>query len=380
MLAEPRHAPILAPDTRRGDSQAGNPAAPHFDPPEPGSIWSGRSRPDELPMTISPSTFRRIAAATLASLVFIMVTGAAVRLTESGLGCPSWPNCEEGSLAPRDASDAAGMVEFGNRLVTGVVGLFTVAAVVGARKRTPFRRDLYRWAWGLPAWVMGNAIVGAMVVWLHLTPVSVMGHFLLSLGALWNALVLYSKATEPDPAEAEADGEEQAPVARRTRAVPAVVKGCNALLLAAAVALVTGTLVTGSGPHAGDAEAERLGFDISNITRIHGLAVIAFLALTLAVLWRAGRGDTDEEVQKRLRLLVTVIVAQATVGYIQYFNDVPAFLVGLHVLGAATVWLSVLWVNLALTEPEPVASPEPGAARPSETASPTVDAPLPTPS
>jgi len=285
-----------------------------------------------------------------------MVTGAAVRLTGSGLGCPSWPNCEEGSLAPRDATDAAGMVEFGNRLVTGVVGLFTIAAVYGAKRRRPFRADLYRWSWGLPAWVMGNALVGALVVWVHLAPVSVIGHFLLSLGALWNALVLYSKAREPDPADAVAEAE---PAEPRATAVPAVVRGCQALLVAAAVALITGTLVTGSGPHAGDEDAERLGFDISHITRIHGIAVVAFLALTLAVLWRAGKGDTGPEVQRRLRLLVTVIVAQATVGYVQYFNDVPALLVGMHVLGAATVWLATLWVNLGLSEPagEPVTEP-----------------------
>jgi heme a synthase len=310
-------------------------------------------------MTISPSTYRRIAAATVASLVFIMVTGAAVRLTGSGLGCPSWPNCEEGSLAPRDASDAAGMVEFGNRLVTGVVMLFTAAAVLGARRRRPQRRDLYRWAWGLPAWVMGNAIVGAMVVWFHLTPISVMGHFLLSLGALWNALVLYERSTAPDAEPGQA-------IERRARAVPVVVRGSNLLLVAAGAALVTGTLVTGSGPHAGDEEdaADRLGFDISHITRIHGIAVIAFLALTLAVLWRAGKGDTDHEVQRRLRLLVTVIVAQATVGYVQYFNDVPALLVGLHVLGAATVWLAVVWVRLGVTESATGTAPGPSPAEP----------------
>jgi heme a synthase len=320
-------------------------------------------------MTISPSTYRKIAAATLASLVFIMVTGAAVRLTGSGMGCPSWPNCSEGTLAPRDASDTAGMVEFGNRMVTGLVGLLTVAAVVGARRRRPFRSDLYRWSWGLPLWVMGNALVGALVVWVHLAPVSVIGHFLLSLGALWNALVLFGKAGEPDPAG------DVAPE-RRVRAVPTVVRGCNALLVTAAGALVTGTLVTGSGPHAGDEDAERLGFDISHIARVHGLAVIAFLALTLAVLWRASRGDGDHEVQRRLRLLITVIVAQATVGYVQYFNDVPAVLVGIHILGAATVWLATLWVNLGLTEVVTEAHPE--TTQPSAATTPTTATPLAT--
>src|ERR671919_173720 len=135
-------------------------------------------------------------AATLTSLVFIMVTGAAVPLTDSGLGCSTWPSCEPDSFTPRFASDTHGMVEWVNRVITASVGLLTVAAVLGARARRPYRADLFRWSLGLPAWVFANGLVGALVVWLHLAPASVIGHFLLSLAAVWNAVVLYERAGE----------------------------------------------------------------------------------------------------------------------------------------------------------------------------------------
>jgi heme a synthase len=317
-------------------------------------------------MTVSPTTYRRIAAVTLASLVFIMVTGAAVRLTESGLGCSTWPSCESDSFTPRPASGSAGMVEFGNRLVTAAVGLTTVAAVLGARWRRPRRDDLYRWSWGLPVWVFGNALVGALVVWLHLSPMSVIGHFLLSLGAVWNAVVLHHKAGEEEPGEEPEPGGRQR--RRRAVAVPTVARACNYLVGAAALTLVTGTLVTGSGPHAGDERADRLPFDLGEVVRLHGVAVVLFLGLTLTVLWMARQGDAAHSVQRRLQVLLVVLVAQAGVGYAQYFTGVPAALVGLHVLGAAGVWIAVLRVRLALTEPvaadlSPMADAEAGRGR-----------------
>jgi cytochrome c oxidase assembly protein subunit 15 len=290
---------------------------------------------------VSPTLYRRIVAVTLASLVFIMVTGAAVRLTGSGLGCSTWPSCEPDSFTPRSASDTHGMVEWVNRLITGAVALFTIAAVVGARLRRPYRADLFRWSLGLPAWVFANALVGALVVWLHLSPVSVIGHFVLSLAAVWNAVVLYERAAE-DPAP---DGR------RRPLATGTVVAACRWLLLAAGLVVMTGTLVTGSGPHAGDERADRLDLEVGTIARIHGSTVVLFLALTLTVVWMARRGDAAPRVQERLRVLVAVLFAQAAIGYWQYFTGVPALLVGVHVLGAALVWIAVLRVWLSLSEP-----------------------------
>jgi heme a synthase len=301
---------------------------------------------------LSPRAYRYIVAATLASLVFIMVTGAAVRLTDSGLGCSTWPSCEPDSFTPRSASDTHGMVEWVNRLITGAVGLFTLAAVVGARARRPYRHDLFRWSLGLPAWVFANAIVGALVVWLHLSPASVIGHFVLSLAAVWNAVVLYERA-----------GEEPAPDGgRRMLATPTVVRACRLLLVAAGLVIMTGTLVTGSGPHAGDERADRLDLAVDDIVRVHGAAMILFLGVTLAVLWMAHDGDAGPRVVQRLRVLLVVLVAQAGIGYWQYFTDVPAVLVGVHVFGAALVWIAVLRVWFSLSDPATQPASEPAAA------------------
>jgi heme a synthase len=286
--------------------------------------------------------YRRITLVTLASLVAIMVTGAAVRLTDSGLGCSSWPSCEPGRLTPHSASDFHGMVEYVNRMITGVVMLFTVVAVLGARRlrSRSGRTDLYRWSLGLPVWVLGNAVVGGLVVILDLAPVSVIGHFIVSLGAVWNAAVLHCRAGEPGPA-----------ASRRPLAVGTVVTAGRLLLVAAALVVVTGTIVTGSGPHAGDSRADRLDFVVGDVARLHGIAMILFLGLTLAVLWMARRGDAAPSVSQRLVELLVVLVAQAAVGYTQYFTGVPAVLVGVHVLGAALVWTAVVRVYLSLSEP-----------------------------
>lgn len=295
---------------------------------------------------ISPALYRRIVLVTLASLVFIMVTGAAVRLTGSGLGCSTWPQCEPDSLTPRSASDTHGMIEFVNRLITLAVMVFTLAAVVGARRRRPYSRELFRWSLSLPVWVLGNAIVGLLVVVLDLSPISVIGHFLLSLGALWSALVVLEKCTQPD-ARASGSG---AALRRHDLAVPTFRRAADWLMVAAGLALITGTIVTGSGPHAGDDKADRLPFIVGDVARLHGIAVMLFLGLTVAMLWMARRGDAAASVEQRLRVLLVVLVLQAGVGYTQYFTGVPAVLVGVHVLGAASVWIAVVRVRLGLSE------------------------------
>ena len=295
-----------------------------------------------------------------------MVTGAAVRLTGSGLGCSSWPSCEPDSFTPRSASDGHGMVEFVNRLITGVVMLFTLVAVVGARRFRSERPELFRWSLGLPVWVLGNAVVGGMVVLLHLDPMSVIGHFLVSLGAVWNAVVLHERAGEAmASADAVAAGGVPTPATpRRPQALPAVVTATRLLLVASALVIVSGTIVTGSGPHAGDSRADRLDFVVGDVARLHGIAMILFLGLTLAVLAMAQRGDAAPALGRRLRELLVVLVAQAAVGYTQYFTGVPALLVGIHVLGAALVWVAVVRVQLALSAPVGALpeGPSPGVA------------------
>jgi heme a synthase len=293
---------------------------------------------------LSPTAYRRLVAATLASLVFIMVTGAAVRLTQSGLGCSTWPSCDADSFAPRSASDVHGMVEWVNRLITAAVMVFTLAAVLGARWRRPYRRDLFLLSLGLPAWVFANALVGALVVILDLSPVSVIGHFLLSLGAVANAVVLLDRA-----------GREPSELPGGRAATPSMLKACWGLVAAASVVIVSGTVVTGSGPHAGDSRADRLPLAVHSAVRVHGICMVVFLALTVWVIRRAQRGDAAPVVGHRLHQLLVVLVAQAAIGYWQYFTGVPALLVGFHVFGAALVWIAVLRVLLAAGAPEPEA-------------------------
>ncbi len=289
--------------------------------------------------TVTPRTYRTITLAMLVSLVVITVVGAGVRLTESGLGCSTWPTCDGDSFTPRSASDGHAMIEFLNRLLNAAVGLLAIATVVGAHLREPRRADLVRWALGVFAWVLSNGLVGALVVWLHLSPVSVIGHFILALGAIWNALVLHQRAGEARAVERRD---------RRAVATPAFVTRTKVLLGSAAVVLFTGTLVTGSGPHAGDERADRLALEVGTVARVHGLSVIVFLLVTVIVVRMAHRGDASTVVVRRVHELLVVLVAQAAIGYWQYFTGVPALLVAFHVLGSALVWVAVLRVWLSL--------------------------------
>jgi heme a synthase len=297
---------------------------------------------------LSPAAYRSLALALLVSLVLITVVGAGVRLTGSGLGCSTWPSCEPDSFTPRSASDTNAMIEFANRLLNAAVGVLAIAAVVGARLREPRRDDLVRWAIGVFAWVASNGLVGAMVVWLDLSPISVIGHFVLALGAIWNALMLWQRAGE-DPAPGEP---------RRPVATPRFVTATKTLLVAVAVVLITGTLVTGAGPHAGDERADRLALEVGNVVRIHGVSMVVFLALTVVVVRMAHRGDATPTVSSRANELLVALVGQAAIGYWQYFTGIPALLVAFHVLGATLVWIAVLrlWLSLhvldgAATEP-----------------------------
>jgi heme a synthase len=321
---------------------------------------------------LSPSAFRTLVLITLVALVVITVVGAGVRLTESGLGCSTWPRCEPDSFTPRTASDGHAMVEFANRMLNAAVGLLAVATVVGALLRQPRRRDLVRWSWGVFAWVASNGIVGAFVVWLHLSPVSVIGHFALALGAIWNALVLLQRAGEDDDA-----GER-----RRVDATGRFVTATKVLLAAAGVVLATGTLVTGSGPHAGDERADRLALEVGTVARVHGLTMIAFLTVTLALLRMAHRGEAGPRVAQRLHELLVVLVGQAAIGYWQYLTGIPALLVAFHVLGATLVWIAVLrvWLSLHAAVPAPAAAARPASSPPGgDGAVDVTDATAPTP-
>ena len=283
---------------------------------------------------LSPRAYQRVTALALCALVFIVITGGAVRLTGSGLGCTDWPNCSDDRLVAPWEYHA--MVEFVNRLVTGAVSAVVIVAVLGARLRSPRRGDLSWLAAGLVAGVLAQIVLGGITVLLHLHPVAVMSHFVVSMVLIANAVVLHDRAAQPDHGD------------YRPAAGPRTARWATVVVLAAAVVLVAGTVVTASGPHGGDEDVRRLGFALRDVARIHGAAVIVFLAATLAALRVAVREGAAPTVIRRGTVLLAVSVAQAGVGYAQYFSGVPPFLVGVHIAGATAVWIAALRLRLAL--------------------------------
>ncbi|WP_208027514.1 COX15/CtaA family protein [Rhabdothermincola sediminis] len=285
---------------------------------------------------LSPRAYQRITLLALLALAFIVVTGAAVRLTGSGLGCSDWPTCEQGRLvAPLEYH---AMVEFVNRTITGVVSVAVILAVLGSLAREPRRRDLTWWSLGLVAGVLAQIVLGGIVVLLHLAPLSVIGHFLLSIVLLWNAVVLHERASNPAPAT-------------RPLVPTSTIALGRATVAAALAVVVAGTIVTATGPHGGDERAERLQLEISEVTRLHAIAAWLFLVLAMTMLWRAYRSGVPTGVRRRGAVLVGAIVIQGVIGYTQYFTGVPPLLVGLHVLGAVVVWVATLRFHLALFAP-----------------------------
>jgi cytochrome c oxidase assembly protein subunit 15 len=299
---------------------------------------------------LSPSAYRQIALVAVFLVGFIIITGGAVRLTGSGLGCPDWPNCEPGSLVPKGADDGHAMVEFVNRMITGAVSIAVIVCVLGSLVRDPRRRDLIWLSVGLVGGVIAQAVVGGLTVLFDLRPEFVMTHFMLSLVLLLDAIVLYKRAGEPHTRARLA-------VDRRVRDLG------RAMFVMVCIVVFTGTVVTSTGPHGGDEEAKRFGFDISNVARIHGISVMVFLALTLVTLAVVRRTHASEGVLTRIGVVLLVACVQAAIGYIQYFNDIPAVLVGLHIAGATALWTAVVWFYLGLfTRPaETPAASEPVA-------------------
>ena len=293
---------------------------------------------------VTPEAYRKVTLLALLALVFIVVTGASVRLTGSGLGCPDWPTCD-GTRVVSEFRDTPEIVEFVNRMITGLVSVAVAAAVLGSRWRVPHRRDLVLLSWALVWGVVAQVVLGGVTVLTELNPLTVMGHFLLSMALVAVAVVLHHRAGEPH------DGERRPTVARSTVLASRGVVGLTAAVL------VIGTVVTGTGPHGGDPDVERLSLAIRDVVRVHATLAWVLTALLLVVMVRTRRGVG----------VLAAVAAQITVGYVQYFNGVPELLVGIHVLLATLVWIAVLWLHLGLwtvvetrdREPEPVAAAAP---------------------
>jgi cytochrome c oxidase assembly protein subunit 15 len=293
--------------------------------------------------TLSPATYRRVTSLALVALAFIVVTGGAVRVTGSGLGCPDWPTCAKGRIVAPVETHA--LIEFVNRTVTGAVSVMVIVAVLAALRRRPFRRDLMWLAVGLVFGVLAQIVLGGLVVLFDLYPPLVMGHFVVSMMLVADAVVLQHRAGQPD-------GSRAAP------AVDAEVRRLGSWLVVwAAVVLALGTVVTGSGPHAGSNEGqfvERLPFALRDAARLHALAVWVLVALTLLTVWRARRDRVPADVLRRGSVLLSVMFAQGAVGYVQYFTKLPPLLVAVHIAGATALWIAVLRFRLGFaTNPAP---------------------------
>jgi cytochrome c oxidase assembly protein subunit 15 len=292
-------------------------------------------------VTFSPQRYRKIAIIALASLSVIIVTGASVRLTGSGLGCDDWPRCSSERLI--DVSSKHAAIEQLNRLFTGVVGAAVIAAALGAYRRPPRRLDLIVLGWLLVIGVLANAVLGGISVLVDLHPAAVQGHMLLSMGLIVAATMLVRRSGEPDGVPREVV------VSSATRSMVWL----HFTLVSAAI--VTGTVVTGSGPHAGDENAARFGFDIGVVARIHGVTVLTTIAVTLLIIWRTRSIPRDRAaLWPALSTWMFVGVLQAVLGYVQYLTDVPALLVGIHIVGATAVM--IVSTLLLLDTSRPVAS------------------------
>jgi cytochrome c oxidase assembly protein subunit 15 len=289
----------------------------------------------------------------------IIVSGGAVRLTASGLGCPTWPKCTGDSLVPtRDGGHSAlnMAIEFGNRTLTFLVLAVGVTVFVVALRLTPRRPDLLRLAALQPLGVVAQAGLGGVTVLTKLHPATVAAHYMLSAAILVAAYALYARA-------GEGDAPPRVLVRRWLRILALALSAVVVALLAA------GTVVTGTGPHAGDADAPRFGFSIQQVAHVHSAFAWATAGLAVALMVGLRRTGATGPVRRRAAELLVVIFAQGGIGYLQYFLGVPALLVGLHMLGSALVWLATLRVLFATRDrgPEPVAAVQSAAAQPSMT-------------
>lgn len=302
---------------------------------------------------MTPSRYRTIAVATLVALSVIIVTGAAVRLTNSGLGCDDWPNCSKERLI--DVSSKHAAIEQINRLFTGVVGAAAIAAVLGSLVRRPRRRDLVVLSVLISLGVVANAVLGGISVLVDLHPLAVQGHMLLSMALIITGSVLVRRAGEPD-------GEPRIPVVSLiTRRLTWALFGLTTL------AVVAGTLVTGAGPHAGDETAERLDVAIPTVARIHGVIVMMAVATGVALGIRVwSRAGDRRQIGEALATWLFLGVLQAALGYVQYFNGVPALLVGIHVAGATAVMIAATFVVLDTTRPLATAEIDGASGRPAD--------------
>ena len=310
----------------------------------------------ETPLASSgraPRWLRGIFIANLAAQIAIVVTGGIVRLTGSGLGCPTWPECVEGSYVPTSRQEEAWhkYVEFGNRLLTFVLAALAIAAIVGAfawwrrqRRDGSVARGPVLALAAIP--IIGTvvqAVLGGVTVLTGLNPWAVAAHFLVSIAIIAGCVLLVVRAGEPG----------DRPVTRLVR--PEVRLLGWALVWVTLVVVVLGVIVTGSGPHSGDADTEaRFGVDPRTVSWLHADAVLLFLGLTAGFLVALRVTRAPARTVRLTLALLGVALAQGLIGYAQYFSGLPWVLVAIHMLGACLVWALAVFVALSMRARGPV--------------------------
>lgn len=294
-----------------------------------------------MAMSKSLTLAKRILSPAAAILLFLqaalVVTGGAVRLTGSGLGCPTWPECTPGSYTPV-AGQAEGQlhswIEFGNRLITFVLILAALITLIAVLRSG--RKDLRLLAIGQFLGIFGQGVLGGITVLTHLNPISVASHFLLSTILIAAATSLFTRRHSPA-------------VKKISELLPDIFSRAHVSLTA--LVLIFGTVVTGAGPHAGDINAPRLHIKIQTAALIHGVGVLLLLILTLAFFLSQ---QTSAHTKKLLAIFTIISLAQGAIGLIQYIQGVPELLVASHLAGSTLVWIAAwkVWLSVQREEME----------------------------
>ena len=262
----------------------------------------------------------------------LVLTGGAVRLTGSGLGCPTWPECTPGSYTPvpyQAEGQLHAWIEFGNRLLTFALLLSALIAVIYVLKSG--RKDLRLLAAAQVLGILGQGVLGGITVLTDLHPLPVAGHLLLSMFLIAGAASLYSRREAP-----------QFKVAAPTKTISVLSQAHIAISF---IVLILGTIVTGSGPHAGDEKAQRFGFDIRSVAILHADAVIFLMGLTIALL---GAASVTKSTKKAIYIFFAISFAQGGVGYAQYLTGIPEILVAMHLAGATIFWIAAWRIRLSV--------------------------------
>ncbi len=294
-----------------------------------------------MAMSKSRTLARRILSPATAILLFLqaalVVTGGAVRLTGSGLGCPTWPECTPGSYTPV-AGQVEGQlhawIEFGNRLLTFVLVLAALVTLIAVLRSG--RKDLRILAVGQFLGIFGQGVLGGITVLTNLNPISVASHYLLSTILIAAATSLFTRRHRPA-------------VKKSSPLQPDVFSRIHITL--SALVIILGTIVTGAGPHAGDIDAPRLHIRIQSAALLHGVAVAILIAITLAFFLAM---QTSEQTRKLLAIFALLTISQGAIGWIQYIQGVPELLVASHLAGATLVWIAAwkVWLSVQREEME----------------------------